>query len=229
MIISEVGIVICLTWVVNCALPKGELIRGCYQRKSVGILKEGDGMSPDHNIKWNPGVEKVQNRLEDRKLLRDFLSKHATLVPDDNDGEDSGYLSTTSKGESRQDFSEFKETSTVPPHTQKMNHESKVYDKKELEMIKKKARRLKMGMNYLYIGDGHFLQLQKEPFDISGWGGMITVLDGLGEDYPKIYQTSRCFCNWNWRSLGDATCGENLLNCAIMCPLTVWLHVVNQQ
>lgn len=101
-------------------------------------------------------------------------------------------------------------TSLEAPGINKMTR----YTSDELRHIEHKAKQLKMGFDYTYMGDGVFVRNEKEMWDVHGYGGQIRVYDH-GDDHELLYETDCCYCGGQRRSGADLTTGESLITAGI--------------
>ncbi|EGG05052.1 uncharacterized protein MELLADRAFT_107915 [Melampsora larici-populina 98AG31] len=106
-----------------------------------------------------------------------------------------------------QDLSET--TTLVAPSINTM----RTYDAEELLHIEKKARELKLGFDYTYLGHGTFVRDEKTKWDIHGLWGQIRVYDK--DEHKLLYETDCCYCGGQGRSSGDYTTGEDWIQGAI--------------
>ncbi|KAH9816465.1 secreted protein [Melampsora americana] len=192
------------------------------------------------NINWSPGTSTLTERLtngaqsEERlKIIHDQLEHLHDHLLEDFDREISTQhipveevrsgelifrpprkLITEDSLRNQIASSETGRESMIAPSINQM----KRYDESELIHIEKKAKKLKQGFDYTYMGDGIFFRNEKTKWDVSGFGGRIRVFDK--DDHQLLYETGCCYCHGQYRSPSDLTLGESLLDTGItLCAL----------
>ncbi|EGG09850.1 uncharacterized protein MELLADRAFT_95376 [Melampsora larici-populina 98AG31] len=106
-------------------------------------------------------------------------------------------------------------TTLEAPSIPKMT-KMKTYSAEELRHIEKKARQMKSGFDYTYMGNGEFVPIAKTNWDAHGIWGQIRVYDH--EDHELLYKTGCCYCGGGSRGLNDFTDGETAIGFSmILC------------
>lgn len=101
-----------------------------------------------------------------------------------------------------------------------------VYTADQLKHIEKKVKSLKPGFDYVYLGDGKFVRIEKEAWDLSGVCGRVRAFDS--DLKTLLYETGYFHSNWNSVAPGDLTLAEVLLYISWCIPYKFASHFVSK-
>ncbi|EGG12983.1 uncharacterized protein MELLADRAFT_58717 [Melampsora larici-populina 98AG31] len=112
------------------------------------------------------------------------------------------------------------------PNGQLMYKGKNVYTADQLKHIEKKVKSLKPGFDYVYLGDGKFVRIEKEAWDLSGACGRVRAFDS--DLKTLLYETGYFHSNWSSLAPGDLTLAEGLLYLGWCIPYKIANHFIEK-
>ncbi|KAH9819042.1 secreted protein [Melampsora americana] len=202
-------------------------------------------------IVWDPLTQQHMDRLEELKYFHD--PPFADYVPPDENGTrnlsapQKKYMDHGSEMEKSEDLGLYQDELselesqvksrlehiesglqqiTHCPNGQLLYKGKNVYTADQLKYIEKKAKGLKPGFDYVYLGDGNFVRLEKEAWDLSGVCGKVRAFDS--DLKTVLYETGYCHSNWSSLTPGDLTLSDVCLYMGFFIPYKIVNHFLSK-